>query len=297
MLLKTLKDLDRREYEILGIKVKVYSNITGLRDSLKALYSAFPKGELLAKNTEGVAYSVLEEKNGHSGKRPFVILEGDQPVYRAADEEKLFLYLEWFINGALLSKLDQFYQLHAGVVSKNGKGIILPGPSGSGKTTLVIELLKHGFEYLSDEVALIDPETLKVFPFPRNLYVRKKDADFLSLFQFSGPGKRLSTFERRLNIEVRVPEALVGDPIGVTHVIFPTYSPSEKPQLILISRGAALIKMVKSSLNFIHYGASGIDTLIRLLEKADCFTLTTNNLEETVHLISSLVEQPSRRML
>lgn len=292
MYIETLKDLDYYKYKPLGIKLTVKSDIKALRDSFKALYRAFPTKGPWLQDRNGLTFSALERPNGSGDKSPFVISEGDRPVHNTTDEEELLLYLEWLINGAVINRLGEFYQIHAGVVGKNGKGLLLPGPSESGKTTLLIGLLKNGFRYLSDEVALIDPETLRVLPFPRNLHVPKVNAKFLSLSSFPGPGSWPKIQERKFQIEIRMPAAQAGDPMGVTHVIFPSYSSSRKPKLTPISRGMAVLEMVKSSLNFMHYGKVGVDTLIRLLAKAECFILTSNDLKQTVDLISAQIECP-----
>jgi len=46
--------------------------------------------------------------------------------------------------------------VHAGVVSVDGVGIVIPGSSFSGKTMLVAELVRAGATYYSDEYAVID---------------------------------------------------------------------------------------------------------------------------------------------
>lgn len=66
---------------------------------------------------------------------------------------------------------ESFVFLHAGVVGWNGKTIVLPANSFSGKTSLVVELVKLGAEYYSDEYAIIDANGL-VHPFERDLSVR-----------------------------------------------------------------------------------------------------------------------------
>ena len=66
--------------------------------------------------------------------------------------------------------------IHAGVVARDGKAIVIPANSFAGKTTLVAELVKNGAEYYSDEYAVIDAAGL-VHPFPRDLSVR--DSSFL----------------------------------------------------------------------------------------------------------------------
>ncbi|MGQ0543256.1 MAG: hypothetical protein ACT4O9_15635 [Blastocatellia bacterium] len=61
--------------------------------------------------------------------------------------------------------------IHAGVVAKNGRAIIIPGSSFKGKTTLVKDLVRYGAEYLSDEYAIVDRRGM-IHPFPRELATR-----------------------------------------------------------------------------------------------------------------------------
>jgi hypothetical protein len=67
--------------------------------------------------------------------------------------------------------------VHAGVVGYRGLAILLPGRSFSGKTTLVVELVRAGAEYYSDEYAVLDSAGA-VHPYARQLSVR----------QVGGPG-------------------------------------------------------------------------------------------------------------
>ncbi len=62
--------------------------------------------------------------------------------------------------------------VHAGVVEWKGKAIVIPADSGKGKTTLVLELVKLGAGYFSDEYAVLDAHGL-VHPFARDLSVRE----------------------------------------------------------------------------------------------------------------------------
>ncbi len=55
--------------------------------------------------------------------------------------------------------------VHAGVVGIDGQGWVLVGGSGAGKTSTVGVLVREGALYLSDEIALLDPEAATVAPF------------------------------------------------------------------------------------------------------------------------------------
>ncbi|MBP9051116.1 MAG: hypothetical protein KBF94_00715 [Ilumatobacteraceae bacterium] len=61
--------------------------------------------------------------------------------------------------------------VHAGVVSWNGRAVLLPGRSLAGKSTLVHELVRAGATYLSDEYARITPSG-EIAPYPRPLQLR-----------------------------------------------------------------------------------------------------------------------------
>ncbi len=150
----------------------------------------------------------------------------------------------------------------------------------------------NGFRYLSDEFALIDPKTLRVVPFPRNLYIYKKIeklSRILSQVQ-SGPERALSLHctESRSSVLFHVPDELKGEVSPVRYVIFPKYCPGARPQLTKITRGSALLGMVKSSLNFLDHRELAIHTLTELLQNVECFSLTTGHLQESVDLLSDL---------
>jgi len=62
--------------------------------------------------------------------------------------------------------------VHAGVVGWKGKAIIVPGKSLSGKTTLIMEMVRAGATYYSDEYAVLDMDG-RVHPYPQLLQVRE----------------------------------------------------------------------------------------------------------------------------
>jgi hypothetical protein len=71
----------------------------------------------------------------------------------------------------IFAEVEDFIVLHAGVVERNGRAVILAGPPGAGKTTLVLELLKNGCGFFSDDFCPIHKVTRRVHPFPRSVWV------------------------------------------------------------------------------------------------------------------------------
>ncbi len=71
-----------------------------------------------------------------------------------------------------LSFLKQsVFFIHSAGVSKDGKAYIFPAYGGTGKTTTSMSLLTKGYDFLGDDLLIIDPLKNKVFPYPRPLHV------------------------------------------------------------------------------------------------------------------------------
>jgi hypothetical protein len=72
--------------------------------------------------------------------------------------------LDW-----LASQSEDQLAFHAGAVERRGRAVLLAGFSGGGKSTLTAAFTQRGWGYLSDEVALVDPASLSVHPYPKDL--------------------------------------------------------------------------------------------------------------------------------
>ena len=82
----------------------------------------------------------------------------DAPCFLASDfgTYSPFEQREFFLLGLLmlLRPLGR-YGLHACGLGRHGAGLLLVGSSGSGKTTTSLNLMRHGWQYLSDDAVLL----------------------------------------------------------------------------------------------------------------------------------------------
>ena len=98
---------------------------------------------------------------------PCVII--DNVPYQLSAEDEVAGAVEMIILKKIIDRVDKYFLLHAGVVSKNGKGYIICAPSGFGKTTLVMELVSRGYKFLSDEYCPVNMDNYRITPFPRRV--------------------------------------------------------------------------------------------------------------------------------
>lgn len=71
--------------------------------------------------------------------------------------------------------------LHAGAVEFDGRVVVVTGESGRGKSTLTAALVRAGGAYLTDELVIIEPENLRVRPYPKPLDLDPTSLELLEL--------------------------------------------------------------------------------------------------------------------
>ncbi len=75
--------------------------------------------------------------------------------------------------------ISGYMGFHASVVEFGGKAYLFATSTGSGKTTLAAYLIHNGFGYLSDDMAIIDTESLGVLSVGNTIHLRRGGLDVL----------------------------------------------------------------------------------------------------------------------
>jgi hypothetical protein len=100
-----------------------------------------------------------------------VVLDGHTTaVPRDPDALADYVYLK--ILNTVQTAVRSHVLIHAGAVARRGRGVIVGADSWHGKTTMVIEAVRRGADFLSDEIAAIGRADGRVHAYPRALGVR-----------------------------------------------------------------------------------------------------------------------------
>ncbi|OGO04184.1 MAG: hypothetical protein A2Y73_05205 [Chloroflexi bacterium RBG_13_56_8] len=96
----------------------------------------------------------------------------DEEVVPLRDPQLLEGYAYERVLSSIVARVRSHFLIHASVASHDEKGIVLVADSSYGKTTLILELVRRGLKFLSDELAALGRADHLVHPFPRCLRVR-----------------------------------------------------------------------------------------------------------------------------
>jgi hypothetical protein len=213
-------------------------------------------------------------------ERDGAVLSASAPLWTSVD----YLVAD-VTRGAIASRPDHLL-LHAAAVSFAGHGVLLPGPSGSGKSMSAAALVLDGFDYLTDEAAAIDPETLEIAPYPKPLAIRPASAQQLritlpALGHLGSPGLAPSAVLRAQSHSEQVPVRLL---------LFPRCDPGVVSGLTPMSRAEALVEVTNNSFNFVDHGGEWMDLLRRLVMRCWCGRLIIGDVDSVPALVRSLLQ-------
>jgi hypothetical protein len=121
----------------------------------------------------GRLYSLLVKADETSATQQYSVYLNEVLLVRRSTLEAALRTFESDLQLYVADMAPDRVFVHAGVVAWQGRGILLPGRSFCGKSTLVVELIRAGAEYYSDEYAVLD-STGSVHPYPRPLSIRQR---------------------------------------------------------------------------------------------------------------------------
>jgi hypothetical protein len=219
------------------------------------------------------------------GKQVVFLLDG-VPLFEPFPHRLGLPLLEWGMNWSVSSRAHQYLMIHAAVVERAGRGIILPARPGSGKSTLTAALVHRGWRLLSDEHALVRPSDGVLIPLPRPIALKNHSVPIIRhfapnavlgpLFHLDGNGDLL---------HVRPPPESVEraqEPAVPAAVVFPTYRRGSAERLKPLSKSAAFLRLADNSFNYSSLGKRGFEALSTLVDACRCFDFTYERLDDAM---------------
>jgi hypothetical protein len=262
-------------FDVHGFLFRFYTNQSDVRQLIARLYNGFP---------------------GVSGLEPLVkaVLEGDQiDGFRwlvgenagiASDLPGALWSLEAALCQAIIQSQRRCMAVHASAIYAGDSALLLIGRSGAGKTTLSLALARRGLAVGTDDVALVEPETLNVFPVPRCFHLDGESVALLEAdgFQFPPSWKRHSFM---------IPSDLGFQAIRPGRaqlLVFMSEPRGEHPQITPISQAEMVARLLSETGQGPIEDLAIVRGLCRLAGGASCYSIIPGPLAETADALIDL---------
>lgn len=274
-------------YQALSYEFRVWSDLPSAGETLGRLLAPFAHGQVGAK---AATYTLRSDDRFEDGSTAYELRLDGSHIQRVPSAGSMVDWLIAHFSRRAVQTCHEYLAVHGAVASKGGEAVLMCAPPDAGKTTLVAGLTLAGFSFLTDEVALIDPATGWVHPFPRPLMIDPASMDVLVGLRATLP----VAYESFRNIRHHVapddlrPDAL-GEPCAIRHIVLPAYRPQGGPTTIVpLGRADAMEVLARQAFNFDLVGRRGFDILAAVVRAADCYTLSITDLDEAIGSVTAL---------
>jgi HprK-related kinase A len=275
---------------------RIHTDIAALGDGIALLYADYPVDSddgftdfrLALRRAGGLRRWVHPQvRFDHDGATPFKPL----PLAQA------YPMFEWTLNWCVSHRAHRYLIIHAAVLERHGRAVILPAPPGSGKSTLCAALVTRGWRLLSDEMTLVSLEDGMLVPLPRPVSLKNASIGVIRAF---APNAVLSTpvdnTSKGTIAHLKPPAASIAraaEPARPGLIVFPRYEVDAATSLTPLPKARAFMQVAENAFNYQVLGADGFDALARLVEGGSHYTFHYSRLEEAVAVFEQLATGPA----
>ncbi len=269
---------------------QIQSNLPAVAAGIETLYANFR----LAAPGEFVDYNIAILRSGLGqwlrGEAQF-LFDGKSP-FDTIPAGQAYAFLEWGMNWCVSLQTNEYLKLHAAAISRGNTAIIMPGVPGAGKSTLCAALGLSGWRILSDEHAMILPNSAEVVPLCRPVSLKNESIAAIKSFSSNARFGPVSKKTHK-GIVVHMKADMHEDSHDMKSVraramVFPKYSREEPQQLSPRQRTDSFVLAAYHSFNYSLLCEAGFETMKSLIDNVDCYDLIYHDLEWAVEAINDL---------
>ena len=266
---------------VFGFRFRLRTNVSDVQCLLTGLYRDFLTESLNGSEAEAIIQ--------REGENQFSWGLGEKAGSASTLPNALW-NLEAALCETIIRSQRRWIAIHAATIQLEDSVAMLAGSSQAGKTTLSLALARRGLPVAGDDVALVDPETLRVFPIPRCFHVDDRGA---ALLENGGPPLPAAWRHFRFI----VPNDFCGPAESPGHprwLIFMRGPRAEHPTIAPISQAEMSARLLSETGQGPLSDSDTIAVICGLAASASCFALTPGPLGKTADAVASLLTQSKR---
>jgi HprK-related kinase A len=168
----------------------------------------------------------------------------------------------------------------------------MPGIPGAGKSTLCAALGLSGWRILSDEHAMIEPDSTQVVPLCRPVSLKNESIKVIKSFSSSavfGPTSKETHKGLVAHMKADLhPHSHDTKTLKARTMIFPKYTRDEPQRIRPRRRTDSFILAAYHSFNYSLLCDEGFDIMKKLISHVDCYDLVYHDLDWAVQAVNDL---------
>lgn len=220
------------------------------------------------------------------GERPFALM----PLAHANP------MLEWAMNWCIATQVMSHVLIHAAVLERDGRALVLPAPPGSGKSTLCAGLMLSGWRLLTDEMALLTMETQpRLLPLGRGVSLKNQSIalirEFSPLAQFTQVTH--DTIKGSIAHLAPLPEhvARLQQSALPGWIVFPQYAGGAATEITPLPRPAVLLDLMGQSFNAQRLGLPAFKALTSMLGSSSSHHIRFGSLQAGLQALDTITRE------
>ncbi len=276
--------LTKRPHEALGFTFSFESDDSVLVGVVERLYRDLP----VSSFTDATVIQAALDETRQTYELTVVRPDGEvEQRGGGRGRGRILELLCWEVNGRAIRSATPHPILHAAVFAGPLGAVAVCGVSGSGKSTLAAAAAQRGWEHLSDDLAPIDVDTMRVSPYPRPIMIRPGGRALLER-PVEPPAAHLEFFTNEWFAPASELGATVANsPRSLVGVVF--LDRSDSVVLEPISQADLLYEMTQHSANLIERRAIGFAELVTIADRVAGYRLRLGELGRALDLLAPLV--------
>ena len=219
-------------------------------------------------------------------------LDGYEP-FRPLPAGHAFAFLEWGMNWCIAARAHHYLLLHAAVLERRGRCVILPGEPGAGKSTLTAALMLSGWRLLSDELTIVDRDDGLIEPLSRPVSLKNESIEVIRAFDPRAVFGETARDTRKGTVSHLRPTkdsvaglSRKGRP---AHVVFPRWERGAETRLSSRPKADAFMHLANHAFNYSLLGRLGFELCADLVDRCDCWDFRYSRLGEGLSSFEELV--------